>query len=83
MDKQQLRRRERQHMQIVAAIKRAREKAGISKRGLSIQLGQVPAWMQKVETLQRGLSASELIDIGRALDVDPCDLLRAGIPEHK
>ncbi len=59
---------------IVAAIKQAREDAGLTQRQLSERLGRASNYMSKLERLQTRVSVVEFIEIAGACDVDPRDL---------
>jgi len=60
-----------------AALKAQREKRELSQRQLSITLGWHPAAIGKIERGERRVSVIELLDIARALDLDPEVLLMA------
>lgn len=60
-----------------AAIAEAMEAAGITQRELSKKLGMPSSFMNKVMKGTRPLEVTELIDVARALDVEPVDLLRS------
>ena len=64
---------------IVEAVQAAREGAKLSRRELSLRLKKSGNFIQKVESGDRELRVSEFVAIARAIDVDPCDLLRAAL----
>ena len=63
------------------AIAVARREAGLSQRTLSDELGESNAFIQKIESGNRDVSASEFINIAIALGIDPSELLRRAIGE--
>jgi ribosome-binding protein aMBF1 (putative translation factor) len=69
----------RQQIKIIEAIVSAREEAQISRMELSSKLGGSSTLMQKIETGARDVKAWEFIAIARALDIDPCELMRRAV----
>jgi transcriptional regulator with XRE-family HTH domain len=69
----------RQQLAIIEAIAKARSSAGLSQRELSTKLREGPTFMQRIESGSRNVSVLEFIKIARALDADPCDLLRRAL----
>lgn len=63
------------------AIAAARRESGLSQRTLSDELGESNAFIQKIESGNRDVSASEFINIAIALGIDPIELLRRAIAE--
>ena len=61
---------------ILGAVADARRAAGLSQRELSERLGEAINYVQRIESGERGLQVSEFIEIARAIDVDPVELLR-------
>jgi transcriptional regulator with XRE-family HTH domain len=61
---------------IVAAIRSAREAAGLSQRQLSTKLGEPPNWIQRIETLERRVDVAEFIAIAKAVNADAVELFR-------
>jgi transcriptional regulator with XRE-family HTH domain len=62
---------------IVAAIKGARETAGISQRQLAAKLGEPPNWIQRIESLERRVDVAEFIAIAKVIGVDAVELFKA------
>jgi len=60
---------------IVAEIRNARRKAGLTQRELAARLKKSESWIARVETGQRSLMVHELQDIADALGVDALELL--------
>jgi ribosome-binding protein aMBF1 (putative translation factor) len=69
----------RQQIKIIEAIVSAREEAQISRMELSSKLGGSSTLMQKIETGDRDVKVWEFIAIARALDIDPCELMRRAV----
>lgn len=61
---------------IAAALIEAREKAGLSARALAARLKEAHNYIARIESLERQVSAAELIVIGRALGVDGWVLMK-------
>jgi transcriptional regulator with XRE-family HTH domain len=61
---------------IVAAIRSAREAAGLSQRQLSTKLGEPPNWIQRIETLERRVDVAEFMAIAKAVNSDAVELFR-------
>ncbi len=61
---------------IVAAIRSAREAAGLSQRQLSTKLGEPPNWIQRIETLERRVDVAEFMAIAKAVNADAVELFR-------
>lgn len=59
----------------IDAIKAACSIRGISQRELARRLDKPPSFVNKIELLERRLDLVEFINIARALDVSPTDLL--------
>lgn len=64
---------------IIDAIASARRDAGLSQRQLSERLRQAINFVQRIESGERDISVAEFITIARAIDIDPCDLLRRAL----
>ena len=64
---------------IVAALRKAREAAGLSQRQLSERLQQPPNWIQRIESLERRVDVAELITIAKAVGADAAELFREAI----
>lgn len=69
----------RQQLGIVTAIAEARQEAGLSKRELSVRLGETNTFMQKIENGGRNVAVQDFIRIARAIGIDPCELLRRAL----
>ena len=61
---------------IAAALRKAREAAGLSQRQLSERLQQPPNWIQRIESLERRVDVAEFIAIAKAVGADPAGLFR-------
>lgn len=59
----------------MAALVEARQAAGLSQRQLTAKLKRSSSFVWKTETGERRLDVLEFIEIARALDVDPVELL--------
>ena len=59
---------------IVAALRKARDAAGLSQRQLSEKLREPPNWIQRIESLERRVDVAEFIAIARAVGADPVEL---------
>lgn len=64
---------------VVAALRKAREAAGLSQRQLSERLQQPPNWIQRIESLERRVDVAEFITIAKALGVDAAELFREAL----
>lgn len=64
---------------IVAALRAARESAGLSQRALSEALGESVTHIHLIEVLRRDISVSEFIAIAETLKVDPRKLLESAL----
>jgi transcriptional regulator with XRE-family HTH domain len=60
---------------IVAVLREAREKAGLSQRALSEKLGEHVTYVHEIETDQHSVRTEEFIAIAQALGIDPTELL--------
>ncbi len=61
---------------VAAALRKAREAAGLSQRQLSERLQQPPNWIQRIESLERRVDVAEFIAIAKALGADPAELFQ-------
>ncbi len=61
---------------VAAALRKARESAGLSQRQLSERLQQPPNWIQRIESLERRVDVAEFIAIAKALGADPAELFQ-------
>lgn len=64
---------------IVAALRKAREAAGMSQRQLSERLQQPPNWIQRIESLERRVDVAEFITIAKAVGADAVELFREAL----
>ena len=64
---------------LIAAVKAAREAAGVSQRGLSVAIGAHPMTIHRLERGERTLDFLEIVDIALALGMEPVDLFRAAV----
>jgi ribosome-binding protein aMBF1 (putative translation factor) len=64
---------------VVAALRKAREAAGLSQRQLSEKLREPPNWIQRIESLERRVDVAEFIAIAKAVGADAMDLFREGL----
>ena len=61
---------------VAAALRKAREAAGMSQRQLSERLQQPANWIQRIESLERRVDVAEFIAIAKAVGADPAELFR-------
>lgn len=61
---------------IVAAVKGARIEAGLTRRALSLKLGEHHSFISRVERLQREVSVADLEAIAKAVGLTPVALFR-------
>ena len=66
---------------LIQAIAAQRIERGVSQRALSGMLGVHPLTIARFERGERSLDVVELMDIARALDIDPVALFKAGLGE--
>ncbi len=64
---------------VAAAVRKARERAGLSQRQLSERLQQPPNWIQRIESLERRVDVAEFIAIAKALGADPAELFQGAL----
>jgi ribosome-binding protein aMBF1 (putative translation factor) len=64
---------------IVATLREARQKAGLSQRALSAKLGEPSNLIQRIEALERDMSVSEFVVIVQAIGADPAEVLRRAL----
>ena len=64
---------------VAAALRKAREGAGLSQRQLSERLQQPPNWIQRIESLERRVDVAEFIAIAKALGADPAELFQGAL----
>ena len=61
---------------VMEALKQARLQAGLKQSELAARIGKDQSWVSLVEGSQRRVDMVEFIEIAKALDVDPVELLR-------
>ncbi|HVZ35657.1 MAG TPA: helix-turn-helix transcriptional regulator [Polyangiaceae bacterium] len=61
---------------IVAALRTAREEAGLSQRALSAKLRESTTYIHMIEGLRRDVSVAEFMEIAKAVGVAPDELMR-------
>lgn len=64
---------------IISAIAGARREAGLSQRQLSERLREAINFIQRIESGERDIGVAEFVAIARAMDVDPCVLLKRAL----
>lgn len=69
-------RNSRRHRALIAVLIEAREAAGMSQRDVARRLKKRPIFAHTVENGERMLSAVELPDYARALNLEPVDLFK-------
>lgn len=66
-----------QYKQLCALLVARRKELGLSQYALAERLKRPQSFVAKVEGSERRLDVVEFLDIARALDVDPCDIIQA------
>lgn len=61
---------------LVAELIKARKDAGLTTRQLAPLLGEDQPFVVKTETFVRKLSALEMVQYAKALNLDPADLVK-------
>jgi transcriptional regulator with XRE-family HTH domain len=64
------------YRRLVAALKAARERAGLTQEQAAERLKAYPTFFSKVETLERRIDAVELVAICKVLKADPVEIMR-------
>lgn len=64
------------YRRIIDLLIQARKDAGITQTELGTRIGQRQTFISKIELGERRLDAAELIQISRAMEIDPYALLR-------
>ncbi|WP_404415992.1 helix-turn-helix domain-containing protein [Brevundimonas vesicularis] len=59
------------HRSIIASLVKARISAGLTQRELASKLGKPPSFVGKVESIERNLSALELVAWAAAIGIEP------------
>jgi len=67
--------RSAKHRALIAAIVAAREAAGLTQRELAAKLKRSNSFVWKIEAAERRVEVLEFVEIARAVDVDPAELL--------
>jgi transcriptional regulator with XRE-family HTH domain len=60
---------------MIELLVQARKDAGITQVELGKRLGQRQTFVSKFELDERRLDAAEFIEVSRAIDADPCEIL--------
>lgn len=60
----------------MAALKEAREAAGLTQRDLATRLRRSKSFPYNIEAGERSLNACEFIEYCRAVGLDPAELIR-------
>jgi len=61
---------------IVAALREAREAAGLSQRALSDKAGESPTYVHLIESLRRDLPTAEFMHLAKVLGLAPHELIK-------
>jgi transcriptional regulator with XRE-family HTH domain len=64
---------------IIAALKDARHRAGLTQQELAKQLGRPQSFVAKVERCERRIDVGEFVEIARALEANPVRLFSAAL----
>ena len=67
--------RSRRHRALSAALVNARKRAGFSQQELASRLKTSQTVIARIESGERRVDVVEFIDLGRALRIDPHDVL--------
>lgn len=68
---------------LCAALREAREGAGLTQTGLAKRLGVGQSYVSKIENGDRRIEVVELVFVCRALGVDPVKFIKAIIAGEK
>lgn len=68
--------RSARHRRLVDVIVEAREAAGLSQRALAAKLKRSGSFVWKLESQEHRVDVLEFVDIARAVEVEPLELLR-------
>jgi ribosome-binding protein aMBF1 (putative translation factor) len=68
--------RSARHRRLVDVIVQAREAAGLSQRALAAKLKRSGSFVWKLESQEHRVDVLEFVDIARAVEVEPLELLR-------
>jgi ribosome-binding protein aMBF1 (putative translation factor) len=66
----------RKYQELRRLLVDARERAGVPQVALARKLGRPQSFVSKVEIGERRLDLIEFLDVPRALDVDPINIIR-------
>lgn len=61
---------------LIAVLKAARERAGLTQEQAAERLGTYPTFFSKLETRERRIDVVELVAICKILQVDPVEIMR-------
>jgi transcriptional regulator with XRE-family HTH domain len=64
------------YRRLVAALKAARERAGLTQEQAAERLKTYPTFFSKVETLERRIDVVELVAMCKVLKADPVEIMR-------
>ena len=64
------------YKRLLSLLVSAREDAGLSQRALSEKLKKAPTYVSKYERGERRLDVIEFLEVTKALDVDPIEIIR-------
>ena len=64
------------YKRLLSLLVSAREDAGLSQRALSEKLKKAPTYVSKYERGERRLDVIEFLEITKALNVDPLEIIR-------
>jgi len=65
----------KRYQTFISLLVSARQGQGLTQRDLAKKLRQVRSFVAKYETGERRLDVIEFLDIAKALDVDPCEVI--------
>ena len=68
--------RSARHRRLIDVIVHARKAAGLSQRALATKLKRSGSFVWKMESQEHRVDVLEFIDIARAVNLDPLELLR-------
>lgn len=66
---------DKRYRQLIEQLVEARRRAGLSQERVAHLLGTHQQFVSRYETGERRLDAIELVDVARALNLNPLDLL--------
>jgi transcriptional regulator with XRE-family HTH domain len=68
--------RSARHRALISAIVEAREAKGLSQRQFAAKLNRSNNFVWRIEAGERQVNVLEFVDIAKAAEVDPAELLR-------